>query len=248
MSTNILNFKKGWLFRLDEDEEWRKYWFVLTHSGLTYYRVSQAEEREEPEGEIDLSSCTDVVESDVEKNYGFQVHTKESLITLSAMTSKIRRSWVEILRRNIFSGNSQDQCYGSRAEIPRSKNGPQDDDQEESTRVTAPLTNQREAGEGRDREQERRLEDRTRWFQERVMCSEGVSSRWDTIDLKKGTFPTTDPQAETVAGKSKDIDSKWEDFERLSFGEIKSPHLDASSTHDGEVGPSLAITHSVNLS
>lgn len=80
------------------------------------------------------------------------------------------------------------------------------------------------------------------------MCGEGVSSRWDTIDLKKGTFQTTDPQAETIAGKSKDIDSKWEDFERLSFGEIKSPHLDASSTHDGEVGPPVTITHSGNLS
>lgn len=71
------------------------------------------------------------------------------------------------------------------------------------------------------------------------MCSEGVNSRWDTIELKKGTFQTTDQHAETVACKSKDIDSKWEDFERLSCGEIKSLHLDASSTHDGEVGQSL---------
>ena len=31
-------------------------------------------QRDEPEGEIDLSSCVDVIESDVEKNYGFQVH------------------------------------------------------------------------------------------------------------------------------------------------------------------------------
>lgn len=113
--------------------------------------------------------------------------------------------------------------------------------------MTSPLTNHREAGEGRDREQERRLEDRTRWFQEGVMCCDGVSSRWDNIELKKGTLQTPDQQAETVAGKSKDIDSKWEDFERLSFGEVKSLHRDTSSAQDREVRLTLTITHSENL-
>ncbi|XP_031419906.1 TRIO and F-actin-binding protein [Clupea harengus] len=245
MPLTNLNFKKGWLFRLDEDDEWRKYWFVLTDLGLKYFIDSLAEERDEPEGEIDLSSCVDVIESDVEKNYGFQVHTKASVITLSAMTSRIRRNWIEILRRNIFSGNPPDQCHGSRAEIRVSKaSSPgqdQDQDQDqESTLVTAPLTNQREAGEGRDREQEKKLEDRTKWFQEGVMMiSDGLNSRWDTIELKKGTSQTTVQFAENIVVRGKDIDGKWEDFERLPFGEMKSPRLDGSSnyesTNEGEV-------------
>ncbi|XP_041961579.1 TRIO and F-actin-binding protein [Alosa sapidissima] len=229
---NILNFKKGWIFRLDDDEEWRKYWFVLANSRLKYYRDSQAEERDELEGEIDVSSCADIVECDVEKNYGFQVHTQESVITLSAMTSRIRRSWVEILRRNIFSDNLPDQCHGSRSEIVGSKANSLDVDQDESNLVRAPLTNQREAGEGRDRDQERRLEDRTRWFQEGVLCSDGVCTRWDTIELKKGTSQATDQLADNIVGESKDIDRKWEVFERLPFGEMKSLCLDGSPNHD----------------
>ncbi|XP_048103084.1 TRIO and F-actin-binding protein isoform X2 [Alosa alosa] len=138
MSLNILNFKKGWIFRLDDDEEWRKYWFVLANSRLKYYRDSQAEERDELEGEIDVRSCADIVECDVEKNYGFQVHTQESVITLSAMTSRIRRSWVEILRRNIFSDNLPDQCHGSRSEIVGSKANSLDVDQDESNLVLSP--------------------------------------------------------------------------------------------------------------
>ncbi|XP_062404956.1 TRIO and F-actin-binding protein isoform X2 [Sardina pilchardus] len=193
---------------------------------------------------MDLSSCTDIVECDVEKNYGFQVHTKESVITLSAMTSRIRRNWVEILRGNIFSDNLQDQCRDRRprdAENADPKASSLDVDQDESNLLRAPLTNQREAGEGRDRDQERRLEDRTKWFQEGVLCGDGVSTRWDTIELKKGTSQATNQLAENIVGKSKDIDRKWEDFERLPFGETEALCLDGSSNHEssneGEVLP-----------
>lgn len=114
--------------------------------------------------------------------------------------------------------------------------------------MTAPLTNQREAGEGRDREQEKKLEDRTKWFQEGVMMiSDGLNSRWDTIELKKGTSQTTVQFAENIVVRGKDIDGKWEDFERLPFGEMKSPRLDGSSnyesTNEGEVTLFITITH-----
>lgn len=41
-------------------------------------------QREEPEGEIDLSSCTDIIETDVEKNYGFQFHVSMVKIVLKS--------------------------------------------------------------------------------------------------------------------------------------------------------------------
>ncbi|XP_006757483.1 PREDICTED: TRIO and F-actin-binding protein isoform X1 [Myotis davidii] len=98
---DLLNFKKGWMSILDEPGEWKKHWFVLTDSSLKYYRDSTAEEADELDGEIDLRSCTDVTEYAVQRNYGFQIHTKDAVYTLSAMTSGIRRNWIEALRKTV---------------------------------------------------------------------------------------------------------------------------------------------------
>ncbi|XP_030314117.1 TRIO and F-actin-binding protein isoform X2 [Calypte anna] len=101
MTPDLLNFKKGWMSILDESGEWKKHWFVLTDSSLKYYRDSNAEEADDLDGEIDLRSCTDVTEFAVQRNYGFQIHTKDAVFTLSAMTSGIRRNWIEALRKNV---------------------------------------------------------------------------------------------------------------------------------------------------
>ncbi|KAK1155338.1 TRIO and F-actin-binding protein [Acipenser oxyrinchus oxyrinchus] len=44
MTPDLLNFKKGWMSKLDEKGEWKRHWFVLTDAGLRYYRDSNAEE------------------------------------------------------------------------------------------------------------------------------------------------------------------------------------------------------------
>ncbi|XP_013916110.1 PREDICTED: TRIO and F-actin-binding protein isoform X5 [Thamnophis sirtalis] len=98
---DLLNFKKGWMSILDEPGEWTKHWFVLTDSSLKYYRDSNAEEADDLDGEIDLRTCTDVTEYAVQRNYGFQINTKDGIFTLSAMTSGIRRNWIEALRKSI---------------------------------------------------------------------------------------------------------------------------------------------------
>ncbi|XP_054845132.1 TRIO and F-actin-binding protein [Eublepharis macularius] len=98
---DLLNFKKGWMSILIEPGEWKKHWFVLTDSSLKYYRDSNAEEADDLDGEIDLRTCTDVTEYAVQRNYGFQIHTKDGVFTLSAMTSGIRRNWIEALRKSV---------------------------------------------------------------------------------------------------------------------------------------------------
>lgn len=88
--------------------------------------------------------------------------------------------------------------------------------------TSSPLTNRREAGEGRDREHERRLEDRTKWFQDGVSDRE-CDDPWEKVELKKGatTVNLTQPQV-PKAKTGPDIEKKWEDFEQLPIGEKRS--------------------------
>ncbi|XP_052397873.1 trichohyalin isoform X7 [Carassius gibelio] len=101
MTPDLLNFKKGWMTKLYEDGLWKKHWFVLTDQSLRFYRDSIAEEASDLDGEIDLSSCYDVTEFPVQRNYGFQVLSKEGAFTLSAMTSGIRRNWIQAILKNM---------------------------------------------------------------------------------------------------------------------------------------------------
>uniref|UniRef100_A0A3B4Z8G7 Nuclear mitotic apparatus protein 1-like n=1 Tax=Stegastes partitus TaxID=144197 RepID=A0A3B4Z8G7_9TELE len=101
MTPDLLNFKKGWMTKLYEDGTWKKHWFVLTDQSLRYYKDSIAEEASELDGEIDLSTCYDVKEFPVQRNYGFQILCKEGVCTLSAMTSGIRRNWIQAIMKNV---------------------------------------------------------------------------------------------------------------------------------------------------
>ncbi|XP_032430908.1 myosin phosphatase Rho-interacting protein isoform X6 [Xiphophorus hellerii] len=101
MTPDLLNFKKGWMTKLYEDGVWKKHWFVLTDQSLRFYKDSIAEEASELDGEIDLSTCYDVKEFPVQRNYGFQILCKDGACTLSAMTSGIRRNWIQAIMKNV---------------------------------------------------------------------------------------------------------------------------------------------------
>ncbi|XP_055360231.1 myosin phosphatase Rho-interacting protein isoform X2 [Betta splendens] len=108
MTPDLLNFKKGWMVKLDEQGQWKKYWFVLTDHSLRYYKDSIAEEASDLDGEIDLTSCSNVTEYQAQRNYGFQIHTQEGVHTLSAMTAGIRRNWIQAVMKNIRPSTAPD--------------------------------------------------------------------------------------------------------------------------------------------
>ncbi|XP_071975927.1 myosin phosphatase Rho-interacting protein isoform X3 [Engystomops pustulosus] len=108
MTPDLLNFKKGWLTKQYQDGQWKKHWFVLTDQNLRYYRDSVAEEAADLDGEIDLSTCYDVTEFPVQRNYGFQIHTKEGEFPLSAMTSGIRRNWIQTIMKHVRPNTAPD--------------------------------------------------------------------------------------------------------------------------------------------
>ncbi|XP_035380381.1 adventurous-gliding motility protein Z [Electrophorus electricus] len=98
---DLLNFKKGWMTRLGEDGKWRKHWFVLADQCLRFYRDAVAEEAADLDGEIDLSSCYEITDFPVQKNYAFQIHTEEGDFVLCAMTYGIRRNWIQAVVNNV---------------------------------------------------------------------------------------------------------------------------------------------------
>lgn len=78
---------------------------------------------------------------------------------------------------------------------------------------------QREEGEGWDREQAKRLEERNKWFEEGVPFSE-MGSRWDSMELKRGSVPV--PVIETL---DSEVNLKWAEFETMSFRDMTAQSL-----------------------
>ncbi|XP_031417185.1 myosin phosphatase Rho-interacting protein isoform X3 [Clupea harengus] len=165
MTPDLLNFKKGWMVKLDEQGQWKKYWFVLTDHSLRYYKDSIAEEAADLDGEIDLSTCYNVTEYQAQRNYGFQIHTQEGAHTLSAMTAGIRRNWIQAVMRNVrpstapdVASLTDDHNSGAPLEGLARPDVTQDSLSSEASSV------EREPGPKKSRARERRREGRSKTF------------------------------------------------------------------------------------
>ncbi|KAM8798447.1 myosin phosphatase Rho-interacting protein isoform 4-T5 [Eudromia elegans] len=203
MTPDLLNFKKGWLTKQYEDGQWKKHWFVLTDQSLRYYRDSVAEEAADLDGEIDLSTCYDVTEYPVQRNYGFQIHTKEGEFTLSAMTSGIRRNWIQTIMKHVRPTTAPDVT----SSLPEEKS------KTSSSFETSPKPSEKpdaeqvemDAEQKRSRARERRREGRSKTFdwaefrpiqqalaQERANASDSSKSSTAAFPKESGA-PDTDP-------------------------------------------------------
>ncbi|XP_038274752.1 myosin phosphatase Rho-interacting protein isoform X6 [Dermochelys coriacea] len=207
MTPDLLNFKKGWLTKQYEDGQWKKHWFVLTDQSLRYYRDSVAEEAADLDGEIDLSTCYDVTEYPVQRNYGFQIHTKEGEFTLSAMTSGIRRNWIQTIMKHVRPTAAPDVTSslpeeksktGSSFETCPKPSEKQDSDQAEM-----------DPEQKRSRARERRREGRSKTFdwaefrpiqqalaQERAITAESSKSSSTTFPREPGALDTDSGELE----------------------------------------------------
>uniref|UniRef100_A0A8C5GRW6 Myosin phosphatase Rho-interacting protein-like n=1 Tax=Gouania willdenowi TaxID=441366 RepID=A0A8C5GRW6_GOUWI len=172
MPPDLLNFKKGWMTKLYDDGMWKKHWFVLTDQSLRYYKDSIAEEASELDGEVDLSTCYDVKEFPVQRNYGFQILVT---CTLSAMTSGIRRNWIQAITKNVRTTIAPD-VTRLVSELPK------------------PEANKRPSGNNepppeprKSRVRERRREGRSKTYDwtefKKEQTQKPVKERADTVDL-----------------------------------------------------------------
>nr|XP_013003774.1 myosin phosphatase Rho-interacting protein isoform X6 [Cavia porcellus] len=159
---DLLNFKKGWLTKQYEDGQWKKHWFVLADQSLRYYRDSVAEEAADLDGEIDLSTCYDVTEYPVQRNYGFQIHTKEGEFTLSAMTSGIRRNWIQTIMKHVHPTTTPDVTSSLPEE--KSKNSSAFETCPRPSEKQEPEPGEPDPEQKRSRARERRREGRSKTF------------------------------------------------------------------------------------
>nr|XP_013003770.1 myosin phosphatase Rho-interacting protein isoform X2 [Cavia porcellus] len=162
MTPDLLNFKKGWLTKQYEDGQWKKHWFVLADQSLRYYRDSVAEEAADLDGEIDLSTCYDVTEYPVQRNYGFQIHTKEGEFTLSAMTSGIRRNWIQTIMKHVHPTTTPDVTSSLPEE--KSKNSSAFETCPRPSEKQEPEPGEPDPEQKRSRARERRREGRSKTF------------------------------------------------------------------------------------
>ncbi|KAM6951156.1 LOW QUALITY PROTEIN: myosin phosphatase Rho-interacting protein [Aplochiton taeniatus] len=217
VTPDLLNFKKGWMTKLYGDGVWKKHWFVLTDQSLKYYRDSIAEEAADMDGEIDLSTCYDVTEFPVQRNYGFQILSKEGAWTLSAMTSGIRRNWIQAVMKNVRPAAGPDVTRSLPEEIhPRlvlepcpqpcpALTGPGSENaraevhtQRPGTGAPPPASEQRKS-----KVRERRREGRSKtydWSEFRPPPTEAPKrERADTVDLSSASLSSTTPSSSATS-------------------------------------------------
>uniref|UniRef100_A0A8C3T0H4 Myosin phosphatase Rho-interacting protein n=1 Tax=Chelydra serpentina TaxID=8475 RepID=A0A8C3T0H4_CHESE len=182
---------------------WKKHWFVLTDQSLRYYRDSVAEEAADLDGEIDLSTCYDVTEYPVQRNYGFQIHTKEGEFTLSAMTSGIRRNWIQTIMKHVRPTAAPDVTSSLPEEKSKTSSsfetGPKPSEKQDSDQA------EMDPEQKRSRARERRREGRSKTFdwaefrpiqqalaQERAIAAESSKSSSMAIP-REPSAPDADP-------------------------------------------------------
>ncbi|KAK9977520.1 hypothetical protein ABG768_019329 [Culter alburnus] len=217
---DLLNFKKGWMSRLGEDGKWQKHWFVLTDQILRFYRDSVAEEAADVDGEINLSTCYDVTDYPVQRNYGFQIHTKDGVFTLCAMTYGIRRNWVQAVMKNIHPSIAPDVTCSIPQKVPltgaHARTG-------SSQYNTVP-----QEEEQRSRIRERRREGRYRTFdwaelsckQHKEELSNDLSGRqWNhNSEHSVPPAPASTPEEPIIRSASEASENKYRQKIRLSQG------------------------------
>ncbi|XP_052362906.1 uncharacterized protein LOC118364674 isoform X2 [Oncorhynchus keta] len=163
MRVHLVMFKVLWILAM----KWRKYWFVLSADSLRYYKDSFAEENSDLEGEIDLTKCHNVSEHQVQRNYGFQIHTQKCVFSLSAMTAGIRRNWIQALMKNVDPSNAPDVASLPVHHVPCSPSEslplPKPDVTQDSS-PSSEVPTERAQGPKQSRIRERRREGRSKTF------------------------------------------------------------------------------------
>ncbi|KAK7502092.1 hypothetical protein BaRGS_00006844, partial [Batillaria attramentaria] len=106
---DLVYMKKGWLIKQgpsdrgkvstsEKSVEHNGTDFLAEISKTGYHDNAKAEESNNLDGRIDLSTCYEVSEITTARNYGFKIKTRNGEYVLAAMTSGIRNNWMKAVR------------------------------------------------------------------------------------------------------------------------------------------------------
>uniref|UniRef100_A0A8C5GQD9 Myosin phosphatase Rho-interacting protein-like n=1 Tax=Gouania willdenowi TaxID=441366 RepID=A0A8C5GQD9_GOUWI len=252
LQPDLLNFKKGWMTKLYDDGMWKKHWFVLTDQSLRYYKDSIAEEASELDGEVDLSTCYDVKEFPVQRNYGFQILCKDGACTLSAMTSGIRRNWIQAITKNVRTTIAPD--------VTRSLHDETQKDHvllEPCPQITPEQTNKRPSGNNepppeprKSRVRERRREGRSKTYDwtefKKEQTQKPVKERADTpltpegrdqgkmeVDQPTSICPESEDKNKSCHVRE-EIEQRWHQVETTPLREEKQVPISTTFTNSSD--------------
>lgn len=77
------------------------------------------------------------------------------------------------------------------------------------------------------------MEERNKWFEEGIPLSE-MGSRWDSMELKKGSVPV--PVTDMM---DSEVSRKWMEFERMSFRDMSAQSLIGAQTYQSSTEETL---------
>ncbi|XP_015283140.1 PREDICTED: myosin phosphatase Rho-interacting protein isoform X5 [Gekko japonicus] len=266
MTPDLLNFKKGWLTKQYKDGQWKKHWFVLTDQSLRYYRDSVAEEAADLDGEIDLSTCFDVTEYPVQRNYGFQIHTKEGEFTLSAMTSGIRRNWIQTIMKHVRPTTAPDvtkKNFSLKLSVLKPSSLPEKKSKTSSSPEACPKPSEKQDSEPaeidpehkRSRVRERRREGRSKtfdWAEFRPIQQALARERGSEVEQSKGEGPAPLPMepspSDTDPGELERERARRREERRKRFENLDAPdegNLEDFSRMEVDRVPGLPVTSEI---
>uniref|UniRef100_A0A8C1VQW1 Myosin phosphatase Rho interacting protein n=1 Tax=Cyprinus carpio TaxID=7962 RepID=A0A8C1VQW1_CYPCA len=249
----LLNFKKGWMVKLDEQGQWKKYWFVLTDHSLRYYKDSIAEEASDLDGEIDLSTCYNVTEYQAQRNYGFRIHTQEAVHTLSAMTAGIRRNWIQAVMKNVrpstapdvdsLSSEASSEREGglkkSRARERRREGRSKTFDWAEFRPIAQALAQQRaheaDTFQAELAERNKRREERRRRYESVTGSSFDPAADITKMEFESGGVVQLDappPSEERLQRVEDEIEQRWQQVEKTPIREERRVPLPSTQNRD----------------
>ncbi|XP_015283145.1 PREDICTED: myosin phosphatase Rho-interacting protein isoform X9 [Gekko japonicus] len=253
MTPDLLNFKKGWLTKQYKDGQWKKHWFVLTDQSLRYYRDSVAEEAADLDGEIDLSTCFDVTEYPVQRNYGFQIHTKEGEFTLSAMTSGIRRNWIQTIMKHVRPTTAPDVTNSLPEKKSKTSSSPEACPKPSEKQDSEPAEIDPE--HKRSRVRERRREGRSKtfdWAEFRPIQQALARERGSEVEQSKGEGPAPLPMepspSDTDPGELERERARRREERRKRFENLDAPdegNLEDFSRMEVDRVPGLPVTSEI---
>uniref|UniRef100_A0A8C7KS70 Myosin phosphatase Rho interacting protein n=1 Tax=Oncorhynchus kisutch TaxID=8019 RepID=A0A8C7KS70_ONCKI len=116
------------------------------------------------DGEINLSTCYNVTEYQAQRNYGFQIHTREGLHTLSAMTAGIRRNWIQAVMKNVRPSTAPDVASNHSSFSPLEGLVQPDVTQDSPSSETSSVEREPGPGPKKSRARERRQQGRSKTF------------------------------------------------------------------------------------